>query len=509
MIEKTTIRTTGVVLLIIANAVLMFSMLFSMYTGGSPQSGSGSGVVFVSFPEERFPDSEYRSLFSGLGLESSFITIDSSDEEKLVRRIQSFARRADLDRILLVSFGDSASLALDVAGREELIGGLILLMPRGAASDDSEVFTRWVDRKPIAIFDSDRPSTVSLYEILSGEDALLSDPLKGLVRISPDAKTYMSLRKLTGDPVLDDLIYPGLPDVQNRIASYITKYIFSEQAELSDVRGMILVRQILKIIPISLLIAGLFFFLSTISRPHSIRGVVPKESVREYTTPKELNLFSKLERSEKYLFALLVPVSLAYGVVLCILMVAVPRYAAFAAGLWPVLASIAAALFYFKHIKKMAAPEKPNRARFLLTVLVASLFTLGVFLVVSLHFVSFRYYAEFPRLLVFVALVGLLSLGRSACHKIDMFYTLSEKSIEHRRGFLSAWRFRGVLLIPFIAMLISAFLTLKPWLFLLAGYYIALLFAADWFRQRVKRMSGTIFLPAITAAVLYVILAFL
>ncbi|MBN1775628.1 MAG: hypothetical protein PHP22_00540 [Oscillospiraceae bacterium] len=515
MIEKTTIRTTGVVLLGVANVVLIFSMLFSMYTGGRPNSGSGVGVLCVSSQEARFPESEYLSVFSGLGLESYFLRADSSDEDQLIRKIQSFARREELDHVILVSYGDTAGIALNTAGREPLIENLILLMPRELLTEKPDSTLRQGSTDSIAIFDSEQPDSITLFELLSGEDALLSQALKapGLfsssVRIAPDAKTYMSLGKLTGDPVLDELIYPGLPDVQSKIAKYISNYVLADKAEISDVRGMILVNQILKIAPLAMLSAGLFFFLSTLSKPHSIKGVVPKEPVKESVAPKELSLYSKIERSEKYLFALLVPISVAYGVVLCVLMIAVPHFAAIAAAIWPVAALCLAALFYLKHIRKMAAPEKVNRARFLLSLLVSSLFVLGVFLMASLHLVSFRYFVEFPRVLLFAIPAALLIVCLTACQKVDMFYTENERTTEHRRGFLSAWRFRGILLVPFIAMWVAAFLTMKAWLFLLALFFIVLLIGTDWFRQRVKRMSGTLLLPAVMASVLYVLLAFI
>ncbi len=515
MIERTTIRTTGVALLVVANVVLLFSMLFSMYSGGRPNSGGDVGVFCVSSPDARFQETEYMSVFSGLGLKSTFYRTDSSDEESLMRRIQAFARREDLNHVILVAYKDAAGIGLGAAGAEKSVIGLILLMPRYDSLGDSDMLLRNGGTEPIAIFDSARPSAVSLFELLSGEDAMLSPAMKApgislsSVRISPDGKTYLSLRELTGDPVLDDLIYPGLPEVQNTIARYITTYVLADKADVLDVRGMILINQIMKTLPIAMLIAGWFFFLSTISRPHSIKGVKPKEPVKEASTPKELSLYSKIERSEKYLFALLLPVALAYGAVLCVLMIAVPRYAALAAAVWPVLALGIAALFYFKHIRKMMAPEKISRARFLLSLLVSALFVSGVFLMVSLHIASFGYFFAFPRILLFIIPAALLSICLAVCHQVDMFYTVNERSADHRRGFLSAWRFRGVLLIPFIAMQVGAFLSMKAWLFILSLYFIVLLIGADWFRQRVRRMSGTLFLPAVMASLLYVLLAFI
>ncbi len=515
MIEKTTVRTTGVVLLIVADVVLLFSMLFSMYTGGRPNSGSSVGVLCVSSADARFPESEYLSVFSGLGLESYFLRTEGSDSDRLADKVRSFARREKLEHVILVAYGDTARIALDCASREPLIKQLILLMPRELMTGESDGAVRHEADDSIAIFDAERTDTIALFELLSGEDAVLTRELKspGLfssgVRISPDAKIYMSLNKLTGDPVIDEQIYPVLPDVQSNLAKYISNYMLADKAEIPDVRGMIFVNQILKIAPMAMLAAGLFFFLSTISTMSSIKGVMPKEPVKESAAPKELSLYSKIERSEKYLFALLVPVSVAYGVVLSVLMIAVPRYAAVAAALWPVLALCIATLFYLKHIRKMAAPDKVNRSRFLLSLLVSSLFILGIFLMVSLHLVSFRYFIEFPRVLLFAIPAALLILCLAACQKIDMFYTVNEKTASHRRGFLSAWRFRGILLVPFIAMWLAAFLSMKAWLFLLALFFILLLIGADWFRQRVRRISGTLFLPAVMASVLYVILAFI
>jgi hypothetical protein len=156
----------------------------------------------------------------------------------------------------------------------------------------------------------------------------------------------------------------------------------------------------------------------------------------------------------------------------------------------------------------MASPMKANRARLMITLLVSGLFVIGILFVVLLHVSSVRYILSFPRILLFLVPVVLLSLSLAACQKMDMFYTDYEKTAEHRMGFLSAWRFRGILLLPFIAMLITSVLTLKGWLLYLSLYSCRLMIASDWFRQRVKRMSGTLFLPSIMASLLYVILAF-
>lgn len=514
MIQKTTIRTTGVVLLIVANLLLVFSMLFSMYSGGRPNSGSKVGVLFVSSTEARFPEAEYRGVFSGLGLKSDFIGTDVSDEERLARRIQSFSRRQDVERIVLVAYEDAAAVAMKVSESESSVAGLILIMPRIETSFGSEVTPEQLPGFPVAIFDSERLSTKQLFEKLSGEDTTLTSPLKSpgifasLVYISPDAKTFMSLKKLFGDSVLDAMIYPGLPDVQRGVADYIAKYALQNEENSSGVRGMIFLNQALRIIPVALLISGLFFFLSTIAGPRSVKGVAPKEVVRESSVPKELSLRSKIARSEKYLLALLLPLSIAYGVILCVLLIAVPRYAAIFSALWPVLALSIAALFYIKHLKKMASPMKANRARLMITLLVSGLFVIGILFVVLLHVSSVRYILSFPRILLFLVPVVLLSLSLAACQKMDMFYTDYEKTAEHRMGFLSAWRFRGILLLPFIAMLITSVLTLKGWLLYLSLYSCLLMIASDWFRQRVKRMSGTLFLPSIMASLLYVILAF-
>jgi len=515
MIEKTTLRTTGVVMLVVANVLLLFSMLFSMYSGGRPNSGSNVGVFCISPSDSRFQESEYMSVFSGLGLKSTFYRTDSSDYEKLMSRVQTFARREELNHVILLAYGETAEVGMLTAGGEQSVIGLILLMPRYGSLTESGMRTRGAASYPIAVFDSSRPSSVALFEFLSGEDAILSPAMKapGIalsdIRVSPDANTYLSLRTLTGDPVIDDLIYPGLPEVQKNVARYITTYLLTDETESSDVRGMILINQILKIAPIVILIAGWFFFLSTISRPHSMKGVMPKEPVKEASVPAELSIFRKIERSERYLFALLLPISLAYGAVLCVMMIAVPHYAAIVAALWPPLALIVAALFYLKHIRKMTSPEKPLKPRFLLSLLVSSLFVSGVFLLVCLHISSFGYFFAFPRVLFIVIPASVMTLCLAVCHKIDMFYTLSERSADHKRGFLSAWRFRGVFLIPFIAMQVSAFLSMKAWLFLLSLYFILLVIFVDWFRQRVRRMSGTRFLPALMASVLYVILAFI
>lgn len=514
MIEKTTIRTAGVVFLIVANVLLLFSFLFSMYSGGRPNSDRAIGVLCVSQENARFPESEYQAVFSGLGLISSFEHIDATDEEELEDSVRAFVKNEKLSRVILITYGDTAGIGLTVADSEETVVGIITMVPVISNSTISASLGTNFPEKPVAIFDCFDSDSSMLYERLSGEDSVISKPFAGsglfpaTVRISPDSSRYLCLKKMTGETVIDTLVFPSLPDIQYKVGNYIENYLLSDFSGKSDVRGLIFLNQAFKIVPAAMLIAGLFMFLATLSKESSLKGITAKEFKKESEIPQEVSLLHKIERSEKYLFGLLLPVSLAVSAIMCLFVLFVPRYAALAAGLWPIVSMLLASLFYLKHLGKLTEIAKVTRMRFLISLSVSALFVLGVFLLSVMHVGSLSHYVLFPRSIFLLITTMILCVSLFICQKMDSYFTQSERNANHKRGFLSALRFRGIVLLPFIAMLIAAFLSGKVWLFVLALYYIAVLLFSEWFRRRVKRMSGTLVLSAVTTSLLYIIIAF-
>lgn len=514
MIEKTTIRTAGVVFLIVANVLLLFSYLFSMYSGGRPNSDRDIGVLCVLQEDARFPESEYQAVFSGLGLISSFIRIDATDMEEIEDAVRDFAEEEKLSQLILVTYGDTAGIGLKVTDAEASIVGIITIAPVLTNSTIAASLGTNHPLKPVAIFDCSVSKASMLYERLSGEDSVISKPFTdsgifpATVRISPDTSRYLCLKKMTGEPVIDTQFFPGLPDIQLKVGNYIQNYLLDDFTNKSDVRGLIFMNQAFKIVPAVMLIAGLFLFLATLSKESSLKGITAKESKKESEIPQELSLLHKIERSEKYLFGLLLPVSLAASAMLCLLVVTVPRNAALAAALWPVLSMLFAALFYLKHLDKLSGISKIARIRFLISLAVSNLFVLGVFLLIVMHVSSLAHYTSFPRVVFPLITTFVLCASLFICQKMESYYAQNEKNAKHKRGFLSALRFRVIVFLPFIAMLVAAIMSGKIWVFVLVLYYIALLLFSNWFRRRVKRMSGTLILSAVMTSVLYVILAF-
>lgn len=514
MIEKTTIRTTGVVFLLVANVLLLFSFLFSMYSGGRPNSERNIGVLCILQENARFPESEYRAVFSGLGLISSFIRVDATDEEELKDSVDAFVEKEKLSRLILVTYGDTAGIGLKYSDSGDPLAGIIAISP--VISNPAITGSLGINhpQKPVALFDSAVSGASMLYERLSGEDSVISKPFTDAgifpanVRISPDSNRYLYLKEMTGETVIDTQLFPGLPDVQLKVGNYIQTYLLSDFSGKSDIRGLIFLNQTFKIVPVAMLIAGLFLFMATISKESSLKGITAREVKKEAEIPQELSLLHKIERSEKYLFGLLLPVSLAASAMLCLLVMTVPKYAALAATLWPVMSMLFAALFYMKHLDKLSGLPKIARIRLWISLAVSGLFVVGVFMIIVMHVASVEHYASFPRLIYPVITTLVLGASMYICQKIESFYMQNERNANHKHGFLSAFRFRGIVFLPFIAMLIAAFLSGKIWMFVLVVYYIALLAFSDWFRRRVRRMSGTLILSAVMTSVLYVILAF-
>lgn len=515
MIEKTTIRTAGVLFLIVANVLLLFSFLFSMYTGGKPNSDRAIGVLFVSQEKTRFPESEYQAVFSGLGLVSSFVHIDATDEEDLKASVRAFADKEQLSQVILMTYGDTAGIGLKVASSDDSVTGVVMMVPVLSNPDIAASLGTTRPGKPVAIFDCSAVNASMLYERLSGEDSVISKPFaaSGIfpssVRISPDSGRYLCLKKLTGEAVIDTFVFPSLPDIQYKVGNYVKNYLLDDFSGEADVRGLIFMNQAFKIVPAAMLIAGLFLFLATLSKESSLKGITAKEVKKETEIPQELSLLHKIERSEKYLFGLLLPITLAASAMMCLLVLFVPDYASLAAGLWPVLSLMFASVFYLKHLDKLSNISKVARIRFLISLSVSVLFILGVFIILVMHVSSISHYLSFPQNVYLLITAVLLCVSLIVCQKIESFYTQSERNNNHNRGFLSALRFRGIIILPYVGMLITSFLSGKIWLFVLVLYYTAVLLFSDWFRRRVKRMSGTLILSAVITSILYVILAFI
>lgn len=515
MVRKMTIRTSGVVLIAAANLLLLLSLLFALFPVGIRNTEKEIGVLCVSSPSARFPEYEYQSVFAGLGLSGSFIRMEPTDDENFSEEIRILIESKKYDSLILMAYGDSAALGLRAASNEDLISGLILLSPVFGEFEVLETFGSMHPDTPVAIFSGDSEVARQLYERLSGEDALISKGLSSSklfaseVRISPDARRYLSVRELTGDTVIDTTIHSYFPAVQLKIGEYIKYHLIDESAELSDVRGFIFLNQVVKVAAAAMLLGGLFLFLATISKGERVeKRAGGNFAQREISTPPEISLYAKIDRSEKYLFGLIFPIAIVVATILSILTFTMPEYAIVAAAAWPVIGFGMAALFYLKHLRNMPSTSKAVRGRVLYTIAVAFLFATGVFQFYVLHVSSIQSYISYPR--GWIVLFSLIILGASTivCQRTDTFFAQTEQKNSHRKGFLSAWRFRGIILLPFISMLVSSFLSQQTWMFILSLYFIAVLLISDWFRRKVKRMSGTVVLPAILSVILYITLTF-
>lgn len=502
----------GLSMMLIANVILIISVVLSAATSDRAYSDTKVGIVCLYSASERFPEGDYRTVFSGMGIPSAYLhTSDSSTYEQHAVDISAFLEEEGLERVVLMTYGNAVYLGLDLYAANDLVAGLIVVMPD--LENDKVIDSAALKRlpRPIGIFGINEPKTNRLYELISGEDTTMTRSLSGNgflspeVRIAPDALTYLSVRTIFGSEELDPRIASGFPDTYRQISVFLDRYVLQGKESLSNPSGVILSYQALKIVPLILLFSGWFLFLSTVSDERLPRIRIKED--RERNKPAEIALYAKIERSERYIFGLLLPVSLIFSVLLGIIVIVVEEWVNYFVVSWVIFSTLIAAFFYLKHIKKLGIQRRTMDSGLLLSIATTLVFLLGVFLYVVHHVSSLNRFAVMPRMLILIIYSILLFGGLFACQKIDFFYSVGDKNQNHGRGFLSSYRFRAISVMPMLIALVFAFLSKKAWVFVILIAQILLVFASDYFRRKVRHSSGSSLLPAASGALMYMILA--
>ena len=508
------IKWIGFGMMLVADMILILSVFLSTTTSNKAYSETKVGVVCMYAAEKRFPEGDYRTVFSGMGIPSMYLhTDEESTQEELASEISSFLNDEGLERVVLMTYGNTIYHGIDLFAANDLVAGLMVVMPEFDAARiiDSASLKRLP--RPVGIFGINESQTNRLYELLSGEDTTMTRSLSGYgflspeVRISPDALTYLSVRTILGSGELDPRIASAFPDTYMKISVFLDRFILQGEEPLDDPRGVIFSYQALKLIPLVLLICGWFLFLSSVSSERLPRIKVIEEKERK--KPSEIAIYAKIERSERYIFALLLPVAVVWSVLLGIVVIVKEAWVSYFVVSWVIFSTLSAAFFYLKHIRKLGLIRQVFDSKFLISVAVTLSFLLGVFVYVIHHVSSLNRFVVMPRMLVLILLSILLIVGLIACQKIDFYYSVGDKNPNHGRGFLSSMRFRFVSVLPMIIALVFAFLSKQAWMFVVLIAHIVLVIFSDYFRRKVRHLSGSSLLPAASGALLYMILSML
>lgn len=502
----------GLAMMLISNIILIISVVLSTTTSDKAYSDKKVGVVCLYSVSERFPEGEYRTVFSGMGIPSAYIqTNELSTYEQLAVDISAFLKDESLERVVLMTYGDTIYRGLELYAANDLVAGLVVVMPEFADNKDIDSASLKRLPRPIGIFGINEPKTNRLYELISGEDTTMTRSLSGYgflspeVRIAPDALTFLSVRTILGSNELDPRIASAFPDTYKQISVFLDRYILQGEENMTDPRSVILIYQALKILPTILMIGGWFLFLSTVPVERLPRIKIKED--KERNKPAEIALYSKIERSERYIFALLLPVALVFSVLLGIIVITYDELVSYFIVSWIVFSTLTAAFFYLKNIRKLGLMRQKFDVEKIYSYAATSLFMLGVFLYVAHHVSSLNRFLIMPRMIILIIFALLLFVGLIACQKIDFFYSIGDKNPNHGRGFLSSYRFRGISVLPMLIALIFAFITKKAWVFIVLLAHILLVFASDYFRRKVRHASGSSVLPALSGALFYMIMA--
>ncbi|MEJ1730316.1 hypothetical protein SMA90_28725, partial [Escherichia coli] len=129
--------------------------------------------------------------------------------EQLAVDISAFLKDESLERVVLMTYGDTIYRGLELYAANDLVAGLVVVMPEFADNKDIDSASLKRLPRPIGIFGINEPRTNRLYELISGEDTTMTRSLSGYgflspeVRIAPDALTFLSVRTILGSNELD------------------------------------------------------------------------------------------------------------------------------------------------------------------------------------------------------------------------------------------------------------------------------------------------------------------
>lgn len=501
-----TIRYIGFSLMILSLLLLLYLYSFSQFKESRASSADQYTVLEISAGTSKFPRTDFDVLFSKLELASSAVHIDAASSAELQQnQISAAVDGMKSDHVIIIAWKEACIPALSASLTHPDIDSVILLSPEITGSDAMEMFGTHQPAVPVAIFDVDTKYSASFYERLSGEDAALFPALKdngiaaAAVYISPDGSRYLSQWDFLGQSNTARTVISFLPQVQVKIGSYISTYVFDPASKPdTDIQSAVAAVQIIKILSVAFMTSGLLMFFASI--PKTVHNP-DKEIQTEITS-------GTMDRARRRVFMLRALIAAIYSAVLFLLYFLNVSIAPVTLAVWPLLYYAAGAVLMFQFSKKHFANTRVPVKRLAFSGIIGFLAVSDIILLQSMYTVSVEktfFGLHGILLLLFILLLFVFSWIRLSTDLED----LSTRPGEDRRtAKLRGWYQQVSITFPYAVILVFLLVTGRRLLSLQCIFLIAVLLAGIWIRHIFRRTSGTQWLAAIMFSIFYSLIAF-
>ena len=496
--------------LVFCSFILMIYLLIPFAGNGSTgKSTTGVGVFELSSGDVFLPQNDFSRLFSKMGL--SYSSFETDGKEELLSMLDKKANELGLQKIILLSSGKGSEPLLNIAKAWEKTAGVILLSPEWENSDTLLLFGSKSPNVPVGIFDGSNKTAISIYEILSGEDATLLPGyisggfLSDTTYIAPSGDRFLAKWEMIENESLLRVFLPFFPQVQLSISGFISSFILtSHTLSEQDCRGFLLEIHGAKVLLITFFIAGVFLFLAGVVRPSSVR----KTDISEIS--RDSRFEEAVQKKEKKMFLLSFVFTLFLLILLAVLfLLKKEQLMAFTLSLVPFFYCLSRILPDRKNL--LTAFRSTSKHRFknkeMLPFLL--LFLLSAFLMRRLSIFSVQLVTGVESVLSFVFLGIILSIS-------VFFWLLSESLWEQKRreeGIVekkNTFREASVLLflIPYVLCIGSGIFSKNGVLLILGLELFFFFFLFLWLKRTLKNIRISPIFVAILTALFYTVFIF-
>ena len=501
-----TIRYIGFSMMILSLLLLLYLYSYTQFKETRASSADQYTVLEISADTAKFPRTDFDVLFSKLGLASSSVLIDAASSVELQQnQISAAIDGMESDHVIIFAWKDACIPALSASLTHPDIDSVILLSPEVTGSDAMEMFGTHQPAIPVAIFDVDTKYSASFYERLSGEDATLFPALKdngitaAAVYISPDGNRYLSQWGFLGQSNTARSVIAFLPQVQVKIGSYISSYVFDPASKPeADSRSAVAAVQIVKILAVTFMTAGLLMFFASI--PKTVHN--PDKAIQTEITS------GTMDRARRRVFMIRALIAAGFSAVLLLLYFLNLSIAPVFLAAWPLLYYAAGAVLMFPFSHKHFANTRVPVKRLLFSGFIGFLTVSDVILIRIMYSVSVEktfFGLQGIILLLFVLLLFVFSWIRLSTDWEDLDVRLGE---DRRTAKMRGWYQHVSIAFPYAVNLIFLLATGRRLLSLQCIFLIAVLLAGIWIRHIFRRTSGTQWIAAIMFSIFYSVIAF-
>ena len=465
-------------------------------------------VLQVSSGPLDFPENDYRFLFSKMGLPYKVLDTSMYSKEDVKAGIERAISAEGENQVILFACGESCEAALSIAASQSQVVGLVMLAPEIETKSILHDFGRTRPNIPVGIFGRKNDNTAALYEQLSGEDATLlpgqrhEGIISGSSYFSSGGDRYFRSWNFLTDQSIFYVYMPHFRQVQISITSFVSNFILTSwQIDDQISRMNILDLHGVKILSVTLMIAGILLFFSSFGK----RNIHPDEEGRkplpEMTQPSVYSLW----RLRTVLFV--VVLLLFSGGLICISIFFPARILIYLSS-WPVCIYLAQILAGKKLIvfsingQRMRLKEDMSMGFLLLLLIVFSFF------LKRLQFFSISLLSGSNRLIFLISIFILLAVCKfvqlSLENHIDfLIYANNLRKPVISRGFQTA-----VFVIPFALTLVIGIFQNNV-TFCVTVFILFCIFTLHlWLGKIFRKASLSLLIPTVASSLPYVILLF-